>query len=82
MIVRVFIDMSANMTALKIENTELINKIRTDALMNQIYHMANQEGISEKDMLIKAVVILLNLKDEAFQEKVDELMRRPGNKFY
>jgi len=68
------------MKAIKIENTDLINKIRTDYMMNQIYRMASQEGIGEKAMLIKAVICLLNLKEEAFQEKVDELMRRPSNK--
>lgn len=63
------------MSELKVTHSKLINKIRTDSLMNQIYHYARRDGISETEMLSKAVIILLNLKEEAFQEKVDELMR-------
>jgi len=63
---------------LEITNGDLINKIRTDALMNQIYSYANRDGLTELEMLTKTVVILLNLKDVAFQEKVDELMRSPA----
>lgn len=66
------------MSKIEITNSDLINKIRTDSYMNKIYHMASAEGISENQMLTKAVIILLNLKDEAFQEKVDELMRSPS----
>lgn len=59
---------------------ELINKIRTDNIMNQIYRWAKRDGLSDLEMLEKTVVILLNLKDEAFQEKVDELMRGGATK--
>jgi hypothetical protein len=56
----------------------LIDKIRTDRFMRQIYDCANRDNLTEVEMLSKAVVILLNLKDEAFQEKVDKLMRSPA----
>ena len=63
---------------LNITDSELIDKIRTDAFMNQIYNYARRDDLTEVEMLTKAVIILLNLKDEAFQEKVDELMRNPA----
>ena len=66
------------MSDLTITHSELMNKIRTDSIMNRIYHYARRDGISETEMLSKAVIILLNLKEEAFQEKVDELMRSPA----
>jgi hypothetical protein len=61
----------------EITSSDLIDKIRTDAFMRQIYDYANRDDLTEVEMLSKAVVILLNLKDEAFQEKVDKLMRSP-----
>ena len=66
------------MSELKITHDELIDKIRTDAFMNQIFNYARRDDISEVEMLTKAVIILLDLKEEAFQEKVDELMRNPA----
>lgn len=63
---------------MEITHSELIDKIRTDAFMNQIFNYARRDGISEVEMLTKAVIILLNLKEEAFQEKVNELMRSPS----
>jgi len=66
------------MSELNITNSELINKIRTDAFMNQIYSYARRDSLTELEMLTKAVIVLLNLKEEAFQEKVDELMRSPA----
>ena len=66
------------MNHLEIKNIDLIDKIRTDAFMRQIYDYANRDDLTEVEMLSKAVVILLNLKDEAFQEKVDKLMRSPA----
>jgi hypothetical protein len=65
------------MKHLEITNNDLIDKIRTDAFMRQIYDYANKDDLTEVEMLSKAVVILLNLKEEAFQEKVDKLMRSP-----
>ena len=70
--------MAINETALEINNSELINQIRTDSFMNRIYQMARHEGLSETEMLTKGIILLLNLKEEAFQEKVDELMRSPA----
>lgn len=66
------------MKELKIENSELINKIRTDSFMNSVYHLAYRDGMSEKEMLIKAVVLLLDLKDQVLQDKIDEAMRNPN----
>ena len=65
------------MQRLEITGSDLIDKIRTDAFMRQIYNYADRDNLTEVEMLSKAVVILLNLKDEAFQEKVDKLMRSP-----
>lgn len=65
-------------TAMEINNQELINKIRTDSIMNAVYQMAKHQGMSENEMLIRTVIVLLDLKDEAFQEKVDQLMRNPA----
>ena len=65
------------MQRLEITDSDLIDKIRTDAFMRMIYNYANGDNLTEVEMLSKAVVILLNLKDEAFQEKVDKLMRSP-----
>ena len=66
------------MSELEITHSKLIDKIRTDSFMNQIYNYARRDGISETEMLSRAVIILLNLKEEAFQEKVDNLMRSPA----
>ena len=66
------------MGKLEITDSELINKIRTDNIMSQIYNYALRDGLTETEMLSKTVVILLNLKDEAFQEKVDKAMRSPA----
>jgi len=66
------------MKHLEITSSDLINKIRTDAFMRQIYNYANSDNLTEVEILSKAVVILLSLKDEAFQEKVDKLMRSPA----
>ena len=60
---------------MEIENKEILNKIRTDSFMNQVYRMADKRGLSEAEMLRDAVILLLHLKDEAFQEKVDKAMR-------
>jgi hypothetical protein len=66
------------MQRLEITDSDLIDKIRTDAFMRQIYDYANRDNLTELEMLTKAVILLLNLKQDAFQEKVDELMRSPG----
>ena len=66
------------MKHLEITSSDLIDKIRTDSFMRQIYNYANSDNLTEVEMLSKAVVILLSLKDEAFQEKVDKLMRSPA----
>ena len=63
---------------LEVSSKDLLTKIRNDAFMNSIYQIANNQGMSEVEMLSKAVVMLLDLKEEAFQEKIDKAMRSPA----
>lgn len=50
-------------------------KLRNDALLRMAYDQGERQGLTELQMLKVFVVGLLDLKDETFQEKVDELMR-------
>lgn len=55
----------------------LYDKVRSNNILSHIYHAARFEGITEHEMLLRTVSVLINLQDEVFQQKVDELMNSP-----
>ena len=57
------------------EHTDLTLKIRNDYLLNWAYRQGQQNGLDELEILKRFTVFLLELKDEAVQEKLDELMK-------
>ena len=57
------------------ESTDMAQRIRNDHLLNMAYVYGKQNGYDELEILKRFTLMLLDLKDEAFQEKIDELMR-------
>ena len=55
--------------------TDLTNKIRRDTLCRSAYYQGEMLGLSEVDILKQLVLLLVSLKDESLQEKIDAAMR-------
>ena len=53
---------------------EFREKIRNDALLSSMFQQGRHFKLNETEILRGFVLTLLNLKDECFQKKVDELM--------
>lgn len=58
--------------------TDMTNKIRNDYLLNMAYKLGEHHGFDELEILKRFTLMLLELKDEAFQEKLDKVMNSPA----
>lgn len=56
------------------ECTDMLIKARNNHLLNLAYKYGRQNGFDELEILKRFTLMLLELKDEAFQEKIDALM--------
>ena len=59
-------------------NSDEIQKFRNDAYFNRAMQSGYKMGLSKEESLSRFVMVLLSLKDEAFQEKVGKLMIAPA----
>ena len=62
--------------------TDLSEKIRNDAIVHMAYKQGQLLGLDELEILKRLTLILLELKDEAFQKKLNEAMRSTKQIFY
>jgi hypothetical protein len=60
---------------------DYIRALRNDRLLHGAYQSGRAQGFSELDILKKFAVEILRLKDEAFQEKLDEHTKRTNPSF-
>jgi len=60
------------------ERTDITQKIRNDHLLNSAYQQGRNMGFDELEILKRFTLLLLDLKDEAFQEKLDAASRAPS----
>jgi len=58
--------------------TEFIEKARNDFILNYARNHAQQNGLNENEMLTNLVLVLLKLKDDAYQEKLDKILSSPS----
>jgi len=54
--------------------TDLTREIRNNHLLNMAYHQGRKQGFDELEILKRFTLLLLNLKEEAFQAKINEIM--------
>ena len=62
--------------------TDMTHSLRTNPLLRQAYELGEHNGFDELEILKRFTLMLLELKDEAFQEKVDKLMRSPAQPIF
>lgn len=56
-------------------NNEEILKYRNDYLFHTVMEHGYRSGLSKEEALSKLVVLLLNLREEAFQSKMNEMIQ-------
>lgn len=59
------------------EETDLTELIKTNHIMNRAYNCAQAQDMSEVEMLRRLVKYLLELNDDVFQQRLDELRFNP-----
>ena len=64
------------------ECTDMANRVRNDVLLNSAYNFGRYNGLDELEILKRFTLMLLYLKDEAMQEKLNELLLAPQKEFY
>lgn len=62
-------------------NITLEEKAKSDCMLRAAMYAGRAQGWTETQTLQNLVEILLNLKDEAFQEKLEELRRSTASPF-
>lgn len=62
--------------------TDMTRSLRNNHLLRQAYELGYRNGFDELEILKRFTLMLLDLKDEAFQEKIDKLMRSPAQPIF
>lgn len=57
-----------------IYQTDLQQEARDNYLLYMAYKLGEQNGFDELEILKRFILVLLRLKDDALQEKIDNLM--------
>lgn len=57
-------------------NDEEVKKYRNDCIFRSAMETSFRNGLTKEEALTFLCMALLNLKDEAFQEKIDKAMHR------
>ena len=64
------------------DQTEIAHRIRNNALLNRAYREGSHYGMDELEVLRRFTLTLLSLKDEAIQQKIDDLYKSPSPIFH
>ena len=59
------------------QNPDFREKIRNDYFLYTAYNIGVRNDLSEIEVLKMAVIALLDIKDKAFQNALDEAMKSP-----
>jgi hypothetical protein len=62
--------------------TDMTRRLRNDALLRLAYENGRRNGFDELEILKRFTLMLLDLKDEAMQEKLDELLLSPAKPIF
>jgi hypothetical protein len=62
--------------------TDMTNRLRNDHLLRLAYDHGRWHGLDELEILKRFTLMLLDLKDEAMQAKLNTLMRSPAKPIF